>query len=494
MNVAAWILLHPWAVLGALMHLLSFVLVAGHCLVRRRPPNSTFIWLFVTWSLPLLGAVLYLCFGVNRVPYKGYMKHESDLRLLAERKAWESSMNVAPLSQTHPPRDTAPHSSFVRALGTMLPDHHLLGGNRIEPLVTGNEAFPAMLKAIQGAQRHVNLQSFIIGNDPVGREFLDCLAEKARSGVPVKILYDRFGSTYAVLGGLFRKYRAVPNLCIEGWTQANPFKRQFQINLRNHRKLLIVDGIQAFCGGINLHGPNRDRAGRPGIRDYHFAVSGPVVHELQYTFIRDWHFMAGHPPGELLNEQYFPRLQPVGSSWVRLINSGPTGEREDLIDTLFLSITSATKNILLMTPYFIPTPDILRALRAAALRGVNVRVVVPAKNNHVYAGLAARAFYEPLLEAGVRILERRPPFLHAKAMIVDDTFAIIGTANIDIRSLSLNYETSLLVYDEGMINSLKRLMLEDVAESDELNLAIWQNRPLISRLAENLCYLLTPML
>lgn len=496
-----WLSSHPWAILFAALHVLCFLLVCGHCLVRRRQPNSTFLWMFVTWTIPGFGAFLYLCFGVNRVPNKGFIKHESDLRLLAERRALEAAMNASPMAHVHHLRHTARgeptrehHREFMRAMGAMLPDHYLLGGNRIDPLITGNEAFPAMLNAIQGAKHHINLQSFIIGNDRVGREFLACLADKARSGVKVNILYDRFGSTYAVLGGLFRKYRSVPNMCLEGWTQANPLKRQFQINLRNHRKIMIVDGTHAFCGGINLQTKNLDRNGREAIRDYHFSVQGPIVHELQYTFIRDWHFITGNHPGDLLTETHFPSLHAPGTAMIRLVNSGPTGEREDLIDALFLSITSATRQILITTPYFVPTPDILRALRAAALRGVDVRLVLPQKNNHVYAGLAGRALYEHLLEAGVRIFERRPPFLHAKAMLVDDAFAIIGTANLDIRSLSLNYETCLLVYDDPFVNDLKRTVLYDISQSQELNLSSWQNRPMPARLAENFCYLLTPML
>jgi cardiolipin synthase len=501
MNGAAWLSSHPWVVLDAAIHLLCFLLVAGHCLVRRRQPNSTFLWLFVVWTIPGLGAFLYLCFGVDRVPDKGANKHESDLKLLAERKALEAAMSASPLAHVHHLRHSARgepnrehHREFVRAMGAMLPDHYLLGGNRIDPLITGNETFPAMLDAIQGAKQHINLQSFIIGNDRVGREFLSCLADKAASGVKVNILYDRFGSTFAYWGGLFRKYGSIPNMRIEGWTQANPLKRQFQINLRNHRKLLIVDGAHAFCGGINLQSKNLDRNGHEAIRDYHFSVQGPIVHELQYTFIRDWHFITGHHHGDLLTETHFPSLHAPGNAMIRLVNSGPTGEREDLIDALFLSITSATRQILITTPYFVPTPDILRALRAAALRGVDVRLVVPQKNNHVYAGLAGRALYEHLLEAGVRIFERRPPFLHAKAMLIDDAFAIVGTANLDVRSLSLNYETCLLVFDDAFVNSLKRTVLDEILLSDELRLAAWQKRSTSARVTENMCYLLTPML
>jgi cardiolipin synthase len=218
------------------------------------------------------------------------------------------------------------------------------------------------------------------------------------------------------------------------------------------------------------------------------------VSELQYTFLRDWYYITDEDPERLLCAEHFPRLEAQGKIPIRLINGGPASQLDEICDTVFACLVSAQKSILAVTPYFVPTSDIIQALRNAALRGVEVRIVVPEKNNHFYAGWAGRAYYEELLASGVRVYERRPPFMHAKALIVDDEVAMIGTANLDVRSLKLNFETNLMIYDQDFIDRLKRIMLEEVAISHELDLTLWRQRPLIQKMKENACSLLTPIL
>jgi len=350
------------------------------------------------------------------------------------------------------------------------------------------------LAAIRGAEHNISLVTFIIADDVSGREILDLLAEKAGAGVRVRVLYDRFGSTFAIWRGLFRRYRNVPNMEIVGWTQANVLKRQFQVNLRNHRKILVVDGKQAFIGGINLHDDHITRRGRLPIRDYHFAVRGPIVHDLQYTFMRDWFFMTDEDPAELLDEAHFPQLDSDGNQAVRVVNGGPASEMEAIGDVFFMAIVAARKQVLAVTPYFVPHHDIVGAMRAAALRGVDVKLVVPERNNHFAAGFASKALYEDLLSAGVRIFERRPPFMHAKALVVDDVFGFVGTSNLDVRSFRLDYETNLAVFDANFTQRLKEIVLEDISLSNEIDLSAWLRRPARQRVMENLCSLLVPVL
>ncbi len=393
---------------------------------------------------------------------------------------------------------TEPSDVFARelnsAMNVVLSDYPLLGGNSIEPLVTGDQAFAPMLESISKAKNHIHIQTFIIGNDVIGKQFLDLLKQKAESGVAVRFLYDRFGSTHALWGGLIKQYRNIPNLQIEGWTQANLIKRQFQVNLRNHRKIMIVDGKTAFTGGINLQVNNVTTPSALPIRDYHFKIEGPIVQELQYTFLRDWYFMTDEDAEILLQESHFPHTKPAGDISIRVINGGPTAELEALTDIFFTAIVSARKQLLAVTPYFVPTLDIMRAFRSAALRGVDVRLIVPKDNNHIYAGLAGRAHYDDLLSAGVRVFERAPPFLHAKALLVDDTLAIVGTANLDARSMRLNYETNLAVYSNNFANRLKEIIIEEISMSDELDIFTWRARPVRQQMAENFCNLLSPIL
>lgn len=489
----------PWVWLGWTLHLVTFLMVCTHCLTHRREATSALLWIFLAWSFPVLGPLFYICIGVSRVPDKGFKKHAADQKLLAERQARENeALPLAYWRAVHETERVEPESEFGRelnaAMNSLLPDHPLLGGNQVTPLVDGDEMFPRMLDAMRKAEHHIHLQTFMICNDAVGREVLDVLAQKARAGGKVRVLYDRFGSAYAILGGLFRRYRRVAGMDLAAWTQANVLKRQFQINLRNHRKILVVDGRVAFLGGINIDAENVTVGGTDPTRDYHFLIKGPLVQELQYSFMRDWHFMTDEDPESLLQEVYFPHLEPAGDMAARLISTGPTAEMECIADVFFMAIVAARKQIIATTPYFVPPQDILRALRSAALRGVDVRLIVPVRNNHVYAGLAGRALYDELLCAGVRVFERRPPFIHAKALIVDDAFALVGTANLDARSLQLNYETNLAVYDDEFINRLKRIVLNDLAQSDELELAAWRRRPASRRMLENLAFLMMPVL
>jgi cardiolipin synthase len=488
-----------WVLLSTGLHIITFAGVCLHALHRRRNASSTILWVFVAWSLPLFGPLLYLSFGIDRVPNKGLHKKATEQLMKQQRE--ERHKDDSPFIAWHFDYRSAVsdiENNFVRkvnmAVDGLNPEHPLLDGSKITPLIGGDQAYPLMLQAIRSATHHIHLQSFIIGNDDASGQFLEALKAKAESGVKVRLMFDRFGSTHAYLGGLFRKYRNIPNFEIQGWTQANPLKRQFQVNLRNHRKNLVVDGTTAFFGGVNLSRDNLTANGHSAIRDYHFKVEGPLAHELQYSFLRDWFFMTEEPINELLRPEHFPKMETMGNAKARILDSGPSAPPEMLGETFFNAIVMAQSQILIVTPYFVPTVDILKALRSAARRGVDVRIILPEKNNHRYAGLAAKALYEELLGAGARIFHRKPPFIHAKAMLIDDALALVGTSNLDVRSLELNYETTVLICDETVVNQLKLMVHEEMDLSSEINLNEWLQRPRFQKLGENLCALMTPVL
>jgi len=494
----------PWLVLSTLLHVVIFLAVSLHCLAAKREPASTVLWIFVAWSFPGVGAAIYLMFGIQRLPDRGLRHivsdqlfhqarasredhaHQDHDQSLGYWRALRSAVRAEPSSELG--------RAFSRAMDSTHSDHPLLAGNAIEPLVDGTEAYSPMLQAIRSATHHIHLQSFIICNDAVGREFLNALAERARAGIQVRVLYDRFGSTRALFSGLFRRYGNIPNMTIAGWTLANPLRRQFQLNLRNHRKLLIIDGRAAFIGGMNLQVENVATAGKPPQRDYQFKVQGPAVLELQFTFMRDWYHMTSADPDSLLQPAYFPRPQSKGDVACRVLNSGPTSKRDAITDAFFMAIVDARQQIMLVTPYFVPPREMIRALRAAALRGVDVHLVVPRKNNHTYAGWASRAAYGDLLDAGVHIHERIGAFLHAKALIVDSELSMIGTANWDMQSLKLNYETCMAVHSTSFAGRLKEIVHADMDLSEEVDALAWSRRPLWRKLLENLFLLMTPVL
>ena len=488
-----------WSAFGVLVvHASLFLAVALHLFRHRRRTDSTLLWLGLTWSLPLVGAVLYAMFGVDRVPRERWRRTQTRRDGIDGRRR-EAPADVLPyaywqsLGTVQPPDDEWTRA-LDRPLAALSESFPLLAGNEATPLLTGDEAFPPMLDAIRSARHHIHLQSFIIGNDPVGREFLDAVADRARAGVRCRVLYDRFGSTHALWGGLFDRYRSVPNLTLAGWTQSNLFRRQLHFNLRNHRKTLVVDGETAFAGGINLNGYSRSTPGAPAIQDYHFRFRGPVVQELQYAFLRDWHVMTGEDPAALLTPEHFRQLPPAGPALARVVPSGPSSAKRLAADLFFGAVNAARERIFLITPYFLPGDDLLRSLRLAALRGVRTDIVLPRRSNHVYTTWASRALYEDLLESGVRIYEREPPFIHAKALAIDDRMAVVGSANWDYRSLHSNYETCIAIHDPAFATRLELMMLDDLHRSTPVDLAAFSRRPILHHYLENVCGLLAPLL
>ncbi len=489
LNIAGW---------AGAFHLLLFVIVALHCLTRRRESRSTLIWLFSVWAFPFLGALGYAAFGISRVPRKAWGKRRSDKRLGSARSRHEQesqplaywrSLREATLCR--PPPEAA---HFDAMLDRITPDHALLSGNAFDLLEDGTETFPAMLAAIGQAQHHIHIMAYIIGDDAVGRQILDACATRARTGVRVRVLYDAFGSMPARLRGFFRSYHRVPNMRIVKFSQVNLFRQQIQVNLRNHRKSLIVDGKTAFVGGVNLHDGHVGCSERPPIRDYHFRLQGPLVNEIQYTFMRDWYYMTEENPEELLHEAYFGRHADAGTVSARVVNCGPTTLENTVEEVFFNAITEARREVTIVTPYLVLTEALLYAIRMTAMRGVHLRIVVPAQNNHVSVHYASRSQYFDLLSAGVRIYERTGPLLHAKAMVVDGGISIFGSANMDVRSLRLNYETVVVSYSSDLADQLAAAIRQDIAESNEILFSDWQQRGRLCQLLENAFALASPIL
>jgi cardiolipin synthase len=483
--------------LGTLAHVVLFCGIALHCLTHPRDSRSTILWLFTVWAFPFVGAMLYAAFGVLRVPRKAWHKHRSD-RQFGEART-ERERESQPLAYWRSLR--AAHASqpecaetFNRVLDRITPDHPLLSGNAVELLLDGTETYPAMREAIRGAKHHIHLMAYIIGADTAARELLDACAERAAAGVKVRVMYDEFGSAEARLRKFFRRYRWVPNFRIVGFTQVNLLKRQIQVNLRNHRKIAVVDGSVAFTGGVNLHNGHLPIDGQLKVRDFHFRVRGPLVNELQYTFLRDWYYMTDEDPDELLSEAYFGRHLAAGPITARIVNSGPSSAPNSLDDVFFNALSEARRDVVATTPYLVLTEPLMEAMRMASMRGVTVRLIVPGNNNHISVKYASRSQYASLLTAGVRIFERHGPLLHAKAMVIDGALSIIGSANLDVRSLRLNYETVIVSYDATLAGRLLQEVQVDLAESEEVDLNIWSRRPWSQRVLENAFALISPIL
>lgn len=462
---------------------ISFI-AAGHALLYKRDSRSALGWMCVTITMPLLGPFLYWCLGVNRISRRARSWKVSGRRVSGSRiypiedQKWESAQLPV----------TALHLRDLRILADRVVHTRLQAGNRIIPLENGETAYPAMLAAIRRARASINLSSYIFDADGIGEEFIQELREAAERGVEVRIIIDAMGEKYS---------RISPRKVLEG-SQVHlvrylPLSNGAHINLRNHRKLLIIDGNEAFTGGMNIrsrHQPSISDSGK-AIRDLHFSVSGPVVNDLQRAFLKDWHFVTG----EIIDSPaFFPFIEQQGDAVVLSISDGPDSEFRKLEQIIMGALSCAGRSVLIMTPYFIPDRPMISALITTALRGIDVCIVLPGKNNLPFVQWASNALLAELLANGVRVFYQPPPFVHTKLFIVDDVWSLIGSANLDARSLRLNFELNLSIFDSDFTAQMKSHFKAALAASHEITIAELERRSLPVRLKENFARLFSPYL
>lgn len=469
-------------VASAVLTVIGFVSIAliPLVLLRKKEPAATFAWILVLLFVPVLGVFLFWFLGRDRVRRPARESREDaalqsriDTRLSGQfdPKLLEESIDRQPAEQRGVMR-------VATALGRM----GIVPGNDVRVLVGARETNSALIEAIEAARDHVHLEYYIFRADRCGRRVLDALIAAAERGVRVRLLYDAYGSV-----GLGRHLR--PLLRAGGY--AAPFfpisllRRAYTLNLRNHRKLAVIDGEIGFAGGINVGNLFEDW------RDVHLRLAGPVVAELQAIFVADWFFATRH---DLDAPALFPHVEPRGTSIAQILQSGPDESVEAIHRLYFAAIASSRERVYVTTPYFVPDKAISVALQTAALRGVEVRLIVPRKSNHRVTFHAGRSFYDELLAAGVHVHEFIPGMLHTKAMVIDGRFATVGSANLDVRSFRLNFELAVVLYDRDSVARLEALFLEDLAMTEEVDLAAWRKRPVLTRMKEGFGRLMSPLL
>lgn len=394
------------------------------------------------------------------------------------------------------------HLAFEQAVvGTPL-----VTGNRVTLLIDGPDTYRAMFAAIDGARDHIHLETYILEDDEVGQQFAEALMRKQRDGVQVSVLYDSVG-TLGTRREFFQQLRDAGIRTLE-YNPVNPLtaKAGWNVNQRDHRKLLIVDGRHAFLGGINISsvyegGSFSKRSGRSsgssgsrgpeegqrddGLpwRDTHIRIDGPVVADLQRLFLSVWEAQKGPP---LPPARFFPDLKPVGNDVVRAIGSSPDEPFSLIYATLISAINSAETDILITNAYFVPDPQLVEALKAAVARGVKVVLLLPSKTDSGLVFHAGRASYTELLEAGIRIYERRGALLHSKTALIDGVWATVGSTNLDWRSFLHNLEVNAVVLGGDFGGQLQGLFARDLKESTEITLDAWRGRGLRLRFKEAL--------
>lgn len=478
-----------WPYVSSALAIAISVLASGYAILHKRDVRAAIGWVGVIWLVPFLGAVLFALLGVNRIRRKAV-----ELRAGRQRIEGIVARDSVPM-QLRPVRDL-PSSlpEHLRALARLVEQvttRTLLGGNCITPLRNGDEAYPAMLETIERAERSITLSTYIFDNDRVGHRFVEALAAAKERGVEVRVLIDDAGARYSVppITGLLRRRGVRVARFMPGWYK--PWRAPF-FNLRNHRKILVVDGRVGFTGGINIRdGHVLAESPKFPVADLHFKVEGPVVRHLQEIFADDWSFTTRE---KLEGEAWFPEIAPCGDTIARGIADGPDEDFEKVRWTFLGALACAKRSVRIVTPYFLPDQGLIQALGVAALKGVDVRIVLPSRGNLPIVQWAMWAQLWQVLIGGGRVWLTPEPFDHSKLMVVDDEWVLIGSANWDPRSLRLNFELGLECYDAHVGGFCTALVEQKIAAARELTLAEVDERPLATRLRDGVARLFTPYL
>jgi cardiolipin synthase len=468
-------LLVPYVALTvSIAHLALAAGVTLHVLSHNRNPGSAVSWIGLAWLSPVVGSLLYVLLGINRV------------RRRARSEGIDEPGDAVFEAVPGPPG--CKHLAALELAARRISRRHVQPGNAVWMLANGDAAYPQMLAAIHGAATSVALSSYIFRADGVGHEFIAALIAARRRKVEVRVLIDGYGGGY-LRSATYRRLHHARVPVARFMHSALPWRMPF-LNLRTHRKILCIDGRIGFTGGLNI-GAENVVADDPHhtVLDTHFRFEGPVVAQLSEAFASQWYFSTGET---LAGAAWFPQLEPAGDSLARAVTSGPDQDLEKIELLVLEAIACARSSIRVMTPYFLPDDRIITALALAAMRNIEVDIVLPEHSNHPSVDWAMRAHIGPLLAAGCRVWTHKPPFDHSKLMTVDGIWCLVGSANWDMRSFRLNFEINLEVYHSGLVEQVSAKISAN--QHTRLLQADLDRRSLPVRLRDNAAHLMLPYL
>lgn len=481
--------------LGGIAYALLLILTAVVIIMRSDDQGKVLAYLFLIVSLPVVGMVFYYTFGYGFKRRSMYNKKlATDADMYDELQKSVGGMSNATIAKH---QDELGH--FASLANTVNHQFLTCDYNTLSLLINGERKFPDVIEALRRAKNHIHVQYYIFRDDHIGKMIGDLLREKARAGVEVRLIYDDLGSH-----GLAKRFCKQLE---EAGVELHPFLKvglpilNNRFNYRNHRKIIVIDGTVGYVGGINV-GDEYVNDGRSKLywRDTHMKIEGMGVMNLQHIFLADWNFCAGQNIG--IDERYFPYMnhdnqlleQGDGGVLTQIVASGPDSQWAAIMYSVVQAISLSQQEVLITTPYFIPTQSYIDALKIAALSGVTVKVLVPDVGDSVFVNAASRSHYRELLEAGIEVYAYTRGFVHAKTMVCDSQVAIVGTANMDIRSFDLNFEVNGIVYDTSFAKELREQFYRDLDDAKQLELNEWVNRSFWTILFERIMRLFSPLM
>ena len=469
-------------------YVVSIFVVIGVMILENRNPLKSLSWILVLLLLPFIGFVFYVFFGQNlrkqKIIRRKGLKNHQYLQNLADAQTKDLSkfrnLNKEILREKE------------RIIQLQLKNSHsvLTAGNKVQLFNKGQEKFEVLFEELRKAKHFIHLQYYIIDKDEIGNQLKEILIEKAKEGVEVRVIVDDVGSWEIKQ----KDFVTLRNSGIEiySFLEVRFPMLTSKLNYRNHRKIVVIDGLVGFLGGINV--ADRYIHGNPefGIwRDTHLKVEGDAVNNLQTIFSIDWYFVS---KVELADKKYYPAKEPKGDKLIQVTPSGPDTDWPGIMMGFFKMITTAKKYVYIATPYFMPNESVLMALKTAAMGGVDVRILIPEKSDAYITKLCSMSYLKEMMLSGVNIFFYQKGFIHSKVMVSDDMISSIGSANMDFRSFEQNFEVTAFVYDKEFAQEVKQSFMNDFKDSTKVILSEWRKRPLRQKAKESLARLLSPLL
>lgn len=472
-----------WHTVITIVSVIGSIMAMTHLLLRHRDYRSAAFWTTLIVFEPLFTPLLYLFLGINILRRRARSYRNSVNAL------WREPVSTHPLPFSGDSCAAQEHQQLARTLDR-ISRFSITHGNHFEILRNGDNAMPQMLHAISQATQSISLASYIFEAIGIGSEFIVALSGAVKRGVQVRVMIDDAGTRYSRPSVTTALEEA--GVAVRRFMPSHFFLRLVTMNLRNHRKIMVVDGILAFTGGMNIREGNMIlRQPKHPVRDLHFKVTGPVVAQIQRVFAEDWSFCTGE---ELEGPIWFPELPAAGTTSAIGIVDGPDEDLEVMPATFFAALNAAREEVNIVTPYFLPTVPIIAALRLCAIRGVKVNIITPSANNIPIVSWAAQTMYPELLDVGCRIFESPSPFDHSKFFLIDGVWSFLGSTNWDPRSLRLNFEFNLACHDPELARGFRTEWDQKLSESREITLDKLESTPVWHRLRNGIARLFIPFL